>query len=194
MFHKVTKVITRKDSKRMETIDGKICISHEELTGRVITTANLKALVRRGKINRLQRGGNGRAALYELESLPLKLRVEVYRKFGNPYDLTLGEIVPKESTIAYFSEYNLPNGQHLTLHYIEKYAYSCAILDELIKLHEKNSYGWDELAKCLLKTNCPHCLPKSTRRLRFIAEMYKRKGPEAIISKRFGNHNAKKEA
>ena len=54
----------------METVNGTICISHAELTGRIITTANLKALVRRGKIKQIRRGGNGRTALYDIESLP----------------------------------------------------------------------------------------------------------------------------
>lgn len=33
----------------MEVVNGKICISHAELTGRIITTSNLNALVRKNK-------------------------------------------------------------------------------------------------------------------------------------------------
>ena len=65
----------------MEIIDGKTCISFEELTGRVITTANLKALVRKGQVQQVQRGGNGRVALYAVESLPMKWRTEVYKRY-----------------------------------------------------------------------------------------------------------------
>lgn len=37
----------------METVNGTICISHAELTGRIITTSNLKALVRKGQVQQL---------------------------------------------------------------------------------------------------------------------------------------------
>ena len=62
----------------MENVNGVMCISHSELTGRVITTANLKNLVRRGQVRQVTRGCNGREALYEVDSLPMKWRTEVY--------------------------------------------------------------------------------------------------------------------
>ena len=65
----------------METVNGTICISHAELTGRIITTANLNNLVRRGRVQQVQKGGNGRTALYAVESLPLKWRTEVYKRY-----------------------------------------------------------------------------------------------------------------
>lgn len=69
--------------KGMETINKTACISYAELTNGIITPALLKALVRRGKINQTRRGGNGRTALYDIESLPINIQVEVYRKYGN---------------------------------------------------------------------------------------------------------------
>lgn len=65
----------------MEIVDNKICLTFEELTGRIMTTANLKALVRKGQIKQVQRGGNGRVALFELDSLALKWRTEVYKRY-----------------------------------------------------------------------------------------------------------------
>ena len=65
----------------MEINDKKICLTFEELTGRIMTTANLKALVRKGQIKQVQRGGNGRVALFELDSLALKWRTEVYKRY-----------------------------------------------------------------------------------------------------------------
>ena len=65
----------------METINGTICISHAELTGRIITTANLNALVRKNQVKQMRKGGNGRTALYAVESLPLKWRTEVYKRY-----------------------------------------------------------------------------------------------------------------
>ena len=65
----------------MEVVNGQVCISHAELTGRVITTANLNNLVRRGRVEQVQKGGNGRTALYVVDSLPMKWRTEVYKRW-----------------------------------------------------------------------------------------------------------------
>lgn len=64
----------------METVNGTICISHAELTGRIITTANLNNLVRRGQVRQVRKGGNGREALFAVDSLPMKWRTEVYKR------------------------------------------------------------------------------------------------------------------
>ena len=65
----------------METINGQICISHAELTGRIITVSNLNALVRKGQVRQVRKGGNGRTALFAVDSLPMKWRTEVYKRY-----------------------------------------------------------------------------------------------------------------
>ncbi len=64
----------------METVNGKTCISYAELTDGIITASNLKAMVRRGKIRQVRLGGNGRTALYDLESLPMRVQIDVFHR------------------------------------------------------------------------------------------------------------------
>ena len=52
----------------METVNGTICISHAELTGRIITTANLNNLVRRGRVQQVQKAATG-----GLRCMPLRV-------------------------------------------------------------------------------------------------------------------------
>ena len=100
----------------MEVVNGKICISHAELTGRIITTSNLNALVRKKQVNQVQKGGNGRIALYEVDSFPLKWRTEIYKR--NP-DLQeqadskefLDTIQPDGKALDYYQGYTLADGR-----------------------------------------------------------------------------------
>ncbi len=178
----------------METVNGTICISHAELTGRIITTANLKALVRRGKIKQIRRGGNGRTALYDIESLPTRIQVDVFREYGNPYIISLGEITPKPSDVAYYSCVVLPNGSKLPKEYIEKYSYGCAVLSRCIELHTTKKYTWEKLGEAVkrLPIKYKSCLPKSAAVLRRKAHNYIMQGPVCLISLKFGNSNASK--
>ena len=41
----------------------------------------LNALVRKGQVQQVRKGGNGRTALFVVDSLPLKWRTEVYKRY-----------------------------------------------------------------------------------------------------------------
>lgn len=178
----------------MEIINKTICISYTELINGIITPASLKALVRRGKINQTRRGGNGRTALYEIESLPIDIQVELYRRYGNPYTINLGKIQPEAKDVAYYSCLILSNGKHLPKEYIEKYSYGCAILSRVIELHTATQCPWDKLADAITRLPAPLCdiLPKSACRLRRKAYAYLKNGPSVLVSGRFCNSNASK--
>ena len=178
----------------METVNGTICISYAELTSDIITSATLKALVRRGKIEQTRRGGNGRTALYSIESLPTNVQVKVFRKYGNPFTLSLGEIIIKSSDIAYYSCVVLCNGNQLPQEYIEKYAYECAVLSRCIELHKAKNVTWEMLADAVKSVGAEYnCrLPKSARVLCQKAQDYLNHGPASLISGKFGNSNALK--
>ena len=112
----------------METIDGKVCISYGELTGRIITPANLNNLVSRKKVVRVQRGGNGREALFAVESLPMKWRTEVYRRYPDLQERAeskefVDTIEPDAKALDYFQTYKLADGRNLpedkVLEYVE---------------------------------------------------------------------------
>lgn len=103
----------------MEIIDGKTCISFEELTGRVITTANLKALVRKGQVQQVQRGGNGRVALYAVDSLPMKWRTEVYKRYPDLQEQAesrefMDTVEPDGAAFDFFQSYHAGTGIDLS--------------------------------------------------------------------------------
>lgn len=178
----------------METINKTACISYAELTNGIIIPAALKTLVRRGKIKQVRRGGNGRTALYDIESLPINIQVEVYRKYGNPYTINLGKIQPDAKDVAYYSCLILSNGKHLPKKYVSKYAYGCAILSRVIEMHTATYCTWEKLAEALTRLPAPLCdiLPKSACSLRRKATAYLKNGPIVLVSGRFCNSNASK--
>ena len=65
----------------MEYYGNTLCISHAELTAGIISTHNLDYYIKSGKVERVRRGCNGTPALFAVESLPLKYRTEVYRRY-----------------------------------------------------------------------------------------------------------------
>lgn len=104
----------------METINGQVCISHAELTGRIITTSNLKALVRKGQVQQVQKGGNGRAALFVVDSLPLKWRTEVYKRYPDLQEQAdsrefMDTIEPDGAALLFYQSYKLSDGRNLLI-------------------------------------------------------------------------------
>ena len=53
----------------MERINGRTCISYDELT-RITTAVNIKNLLHRGQLKQVRRACYGVTALYEVDSLP----------------------------------------------------------------------------------------------------------------------------
>ena len=62
--------------RQMEYFNNILCITQPELL-EVMSESNYKQMVRRGKISRARRGGNGRQALIVFDSLPGKYRSAV---------------------------------------------------------------------------------------------------------------------
>ena len=65
----------------MEYHSNTLCISYNELIGGIMTASNLAAMVRRDKVRQVRRGCYGTPALFAVDSLPLKYRTEVYRRY-----------------------------------------------------------------------------------------------------------------
>lgn len=76
----------------MEILNNTLCISHAELTAGIMTPDALKYYRRNGRITQLQKGGNGRVALFAVKSLPYKYLVETLRRYPEliAYTLTKG--------------------------------------------------------------------------------------------------------
>lgn len=118
----------------METVNGTICISHAELTGRIITTSNLNALVRKGQVQQVRKGGNGRTALYAVDSLPLKWRTEVYRRYPDLQEQAdsrefIDTVEPDGAALDFYQSYTLSDGRHLPEDKVLEYASNAAIMN-----------------------------------------------------------------
>ena len=197
----------------MDVVNGKICISYAELTGRIITTSNLKALVRKGQVKQAQKGGNGRTALYEVDSFPLKWRTEIYKR--NP-DLQeqadskefLDTVQPDGAAMLFYQSYKLEDGRNLPEVKQVELANNCAIMNAFRRCIEdcqskRNRAGkkraplgefWRKAANSLeyLADRFPHSLPRSTRRLQKKFAEYVEQGYVCFISGKYQNNNAAK--
>lgn len=199
----------------MEIIDKKICLTFEELTGRIMTTANLKALVRKGQIKQVQRGGNGRVALFELDSLALKWRTEVYKRYPDLQEQAeskefLDTITPDGAAFDFFQSYQLSDGRHLPEDKVLEYSSNAAIMNAFRRcwdahVSKRQRSGkkttaakdfWKRAAAALprLADSFPHSLPGSPRRLQMKMAEYVRDGYVCFISGKFLNGNAAKVA
>ena len=199
----------------METVNGTICISHAELTGRIITTANLNNLVRRGQVRQVQRGGNGRTALYAVESLPMKWRTEVYKRFPDLQEQAeskefLDPIQPDGAAFDFFQTYTLSDGRNLPEDKVLEYSANAAIMNAFRRcwdahVSKRQRSGkkavaakdfWKRAAAALprLADSWPHSLPGSARRLQMKMAEYVRDGYVCFISGKFLNGNAAKVA
>lgn len=197
----------------METINGTICISHAELTGRIITTANLNALVRKNQVKQMRKGGNGRTALYAVESLPLKWRTEVYKRYPDLQEQAdsrefIDTVEPDGKALSFYQDYKLSDGRNLPDDKVLEYASNAAIMNAFrrrLEAHvsKRQRSGkrttlakefWSRAAAALprLADHFPHSLPGSPRRLQMKFAEYVSSGYECFISGKFLNGNAGK--
>lgn len=197
----------------METINGQVCISHAELTGRIITTSNLKNLVNRGQVRQVQKGGNGRAAMYVVDSLPLKWRTEVYKRYPDLQEQAdsrdfLDTIEPDGAALLYYQDYKLTDGRNLPEIKQVELANNCAIMNAFRRCIEdcqsKRSRSgkkrlplgefWRKAAGSLeyLADRFPHSLPRSARRLQMKFAEYLEQGYDCFISGKYQNINSGK--
>lgn len=195
----------------METINGTICISHAELTGRIITTANLNALVRKNQVKQMRKGGNGRTALYAVESLPLKWRTEVYKRYPDLQEQAdsrefIDTVEPDGKALSFYQDYKLSDGRNLPDDKVLEYASNAAIMNAFRRRWEAHvskrqrsgkrttlaKEFWSRAAAALprLADHFPHSLPGSPRRLQMKFAEYVSSGYECFISGKFLNGNA----
>jgi hypothetical protein len=197
----------------MEIIDGKVYLTHEELTGRVITTANLKALVRKKQVRQVQKGGNGRVALFDPDSLPLKYRTEVYKQWPDLKEQAeskefIDTVEPDGAALDFYQTYKLADGRNLPDDKVLEYASNAAIMNAFRRCWEAHvskrqrtskkavaaKEFWARAAAALprLADRFPHSLPGSPRRLSMKCAEYVREGYGCFISGKFQNGNAGK--
>ena len=197
----------------MEYYGDTLCISHAELTDGIMTESNLKLLRHRGKLKQVRRACYDTPALFAVESLPLKYRTEVYRRYPDLQEKAdskpfMDTITPDGQAMQFYAEYVLADGRHLTTEKQAEYSNNCAIMNAFRQCIEaSNSHRlrqskpklnktefWRKAAAALprLADRFPHSLPESDRRLQRKFNEYLHEGYVCFISKKFQNINAAK--
>ncbi len=197
----------------MEYYGNTLCISHAELMAGIMTKSNLSYYVREGKVKQMQRGCNNTPALFAVDSLPLKYRTEVYRRYPDLQEQAeskpfMDTIIPDGEAMQFYADYLLADGRHLSTEKQAEYANNCAIMNAFRKCIEtanshrlrqskpkvNKSEFWRKAAAALprLADRFPHSLPESARRLQNKFNDYLKYGYICFISKKFQNINSAK--
>lgn len=198
----------------MEIYGNLACVSYDDLVGGgIMTAAGLKQLRHRGQLTQTRRGCYGTPALFSVDSLPHRYRVEVYRRWPDLQEKAeskpfVERVQPDGQAMAFYAGYVLSDGRHLTLEKQTEYANNCAIMNAFRSMVEaansqrirqskprvKMCEFWRKAAAALLRLSdrWPNSLPTSERRLQRKFQEYVREGYETFISGKFQNRNAGK--
>lgn len=199
---------TRQD---MEYYNNRLCATVGDLNG-IVSEGTLLKMCQRGTVERMRRGCFEREALYVVESMPSKYRVEVYRKYPESRQTTgtgylLDEIRLDTVAVDFFERYMLQDGRHLTTDKQEEYVNNASILNrcgEILKAHadQRGKHGkpmlvgefWRKAASALdrIEEMWPNSLPRNAKRLQQKFNDYTANGYEILVNGRFGNKTAAK--
>lgn len=191
-----------------------LCIESKALYDKVniMTTSNYKLLLHRKKMNLIQRGGNGRVALVEYDSIPEKFKAKIQEAIGgdphkiNQKNALLDLIQDDHEAKAFYSNYIKANGQSLSQSSQEKY-YADAIIfnavTEFIKKRSKvagvskanSGVLWKNITAAIQnldKTKYPHSIKSNYRRVKAKYTKYVDHSYQSLIHGAEGNRNPEK--
>ncbi|WP_295795159.1 hypothetical protein [Mucilaginibacter sp.] len=195
--------------------NNKIVVTKGELVPNWFSSHNLRTTIDRlkGKYNEiivLQRGGNGRIALYDFDSLP----TQIQHGLGDPRKVkhVLEQYYRTDNeAVAFFTKHRLSTGNYLTADYQDKYIINASVLKALIALRaaiekERKKKGINttgitavlcEHAITFQKTlqvrfKDEHTLPESLKRFKEVLKAFEKNGYKSLISGKHGNDNSRK--
>jgi hypothetical protein len=180
----------------------------------VLTFSMYKTLTSRKHLIIERKGGNGRTALIQYDTMRTDIKEKVVAITGNPYDIHknhafINSILRDQEAITFFDlftytknneDHSLPNETRT------QYVVEASILNAVAKwVHcrqgelkimggsTKNVWGKvAEIVASLPNKDFPHKLPTSARKLHDKFKAYQQDGYKALIHKNFGNINADK--
>lgn len=193
----------------MELYNGKYCASYDDLA----CVMSCDQIMRHAE--RVCRGGNGRAALYAVDTLPVRFKIEVMRRYPDlqaqaEYKEFADAIITDTAAEAFYADYKIDGVRGLSYEKQEEYTNNATILaafHDLLqrctsmrgKLGKRVNLGgfWEARAKMLprIADRFPNTLPENPRRLREKHDEFYRGGTpnyEVLISRKFQNSNAAK--
>ena len=197
----------------MEYIDNTRCISVDELSEIGLSYEALKKLCQRKQVHRIRKGCLNTPALYDLDSLPWRYKVQVYERYPDLKEreeskMFVDEIELDMAAVQYYAEYLLSDGRHLPLDKQSEYANNASILNayhrliteadgERIKQSQPRlprADFWRRAAEALprIEGRWANSLPRKDRSLQRKYNEYNKRGYEALVSAKFANRNALK--
>lgn len=182
-----------------------------EQLAEVINEHTLQTLCYRNRAIRVQRGGRGSVALYDVTALPERWRLEVYERFPQTKPCTtpvplMDGVQPSADALIWFQQFTMPSGKHLTGEMIAELANNAAILEQCTRVIEEvtavrarsgkrtsKKELWRMMASSLehlAERGWKNSLPQSGDRLQKKWKEYRTEGPAALLSGKLGNQNA----
>lgn len=196
----------------MEYYNNKLCATRDDLSV-VVNYETLKKMVLRGKAERVRRPSAELPALYAVDSLPLKYKAEVYRRYpdlkaqaeSKPF---VESIEPDGAALDFYQRHQFGDGKYLPTDKQTEYANNAAVLNAFrLVLERSDSQHRKQSKRCISKAEFwrkaaqalpriadifPHTLPENPRRLQEKFNQYVREGYGALITGKYGTRNAAK--
>nr|DAY49940.1 MAG TPA: transposase [Caudoviricetes sp.] len=196
----------------MEYYNNKLCATRDDLSV-IVNYETLKKMVLRGKAERVRRPSAELPALYAVDSLPLKYKTEVYRRYpdlkaqaeSKPF---VESIEPDGAALDFYQRHQFGDGKYLPTDKQTEYANNAAVLNAFrLVLERSDSQHRKQSKRCISKAEFwrkaaqalpriadtfPHNLPENPRRLQEKFNQYVREGYGALITGKYGTRNAAK--
>jgi hypothetical protein len=188
----------------MEYYNDILCITHSELVNGLMTGSQYVWYYRNNTIRPVRRGCRGTPALYSVDSLPLKFKIEVYKKVkpenGESADVLLSLIRTDEEAARFFMNYRLSDGSELKPERRSEYINAACILNaENVYLQRhmaaRSKSGRGSLPKKVLaeklaaalpglcEKGWAHKLPENPRKLMEKLKRYNSEGYASLVKK-----------
>ena len=196
----------------MEYYNNKLCATRDDLSV-IVNYETLKKMVLRGEAERVRRPSVELPALYAVDSLPLKYKTEVYRRYpdlkaqaeSKPF---VESVEPDGAALDFYQRHQFGDGKYLPTDKQTEYANNAAVLNAFrLVLERSDSQHRKQSKRCISKAEFwrkaaqalpriadtfPHTLPENPRRLQEKFNQYVREGYGALITGKYGTRNAAK--
>lgn len=170
----------------------------------IMSKANYSALVNRGRIEVVRRGGGAnKYALVAVDSLPKRFLDKIKPLAISPFAKWINEnYILNQRALAFYLDSNIC-GKRINCSMAMTLAINASILDCIMNIFQhsrlENSIFGGRIDWCIIceflrnnKSHYGHTLPLSSPRLMGKFRLYQKYGFSALISQKFGNQNARK--
>ena len=196
----------------MEYYNGKLCVTYDDLAG-IATMNAIQCIVKKDASIQARKACRSNPALFDLDRLPLKFQLEVYRRRpdlkaqaeSKPF---VESVEPDGAALDFYQRHQFGDGKYLSTDKQTEYANNAAVLNAFrLVLERSDSQHRKQSKRCISKAEFwrkaaqalpriadtfPHTLPENPRRLQEKFNQYVREGYGALITGKYGTRNAAK--